>query len=396
MSHPRVAFGMTLYNHARHLPEALGSLTAQTDADFGLVMVDDGSVDDTERVAREWVARDPRLRYVRHAGRQGMVPTWRDAFAVARREFPSAEYFAWASDHDRWHPEWLAQVRAALDARPQAVLAYGLTERTDDAGLPLGKPPKAFDTTGDADPARRVLRFVAEPVGAGDMVYGLVRIGALEHAGVFRPVIQPDRLLMIELALAGEFVQLPEVLWFRRQPAEPSVVKQHTTLFAAGTAPPGLERPAWIQHGAVLMREYVRGGRRPASMSAAAMVAIVLRYQAGYLVRHHWKQTGWLHRLDQVWEAAWQRWKETKHAWRHFVYEASMRLRPKHIARTTWKYAERAGRHAVYDAAVARRKARAAGYETRMWLRAAAGRLRRVARKALYEILMLRHRFKEQ
>ncbi len=391
-THPAVVFGMTLYNNARHLPEALGSLLAQTDPEFGLVMVDDASGDETERVAREWVARDPRLRYMRHAARQGMVPTWRDAFAAARREFPSAEYFAWASDHDRWHPEWVAKVQAAMDAHPRAVLAYGLTQRTDEAGQPLGKPPKEFDTTGDDDPARRVLRFVAEPVGAGDMVYGLMRVAALERAGVFRPVIQPDRLLMIELALAGEFAQVPEVLWYRRQPAQPSVVKQQTTLFAAGTAPAGLSQPAWWQHGRVLVREYVRGPKRPPSITAGAMLALVLRYQAGYLVRHHWKQTGVLHRADKTREAAHQVWKEIKHAWRHFVYEASMRLRPKHIARTTWKHTESAGRHAVYYAAVARRKTRAAGYETRMWVRGAAGRTRRAGRKGLYELLMIRHR----
>ena len=40
-----VVFGMTLYNNARHLPAALDSLLAQTDPDFGLVMVDDASAE---------------------------------------------------------------------------------------------------------------------------------------------------------------------------------------------------------------------------------------------------------------------------------------------------------------------------------------------------------------
>jgi hypothetical protein len=89
---------MTLYNKARHLREALDSLLGQTAADFGLVLLDDASADDSEAIAKEYVARDPRVRYHRHAERQAMVATWREVVEIAASEFPSARYFAWASD----------------------------------------------------------------------------------------------------------------------------------------------------------------------------------------------------------------------------------------------------------------------------------------------------------
>src|SRR5688500_8494056 len=154
---PGVAFGMTLYNNARHLPQAIDSLLAQTDADFGLLLLDDASGDGTEAVAREYAARDSRVRYVRHAARRGMVPTWKEAVERALAEFPTARSFAWASDHDWWHPQWLASVRAALDSRSDVVLAYALTQRVDEALQPLDKPPKAFDTRAVDDPAARML-----------------------------------------------------------------------------------------------------------------------------------------------------------------------------------------------------------------------------------------------
>ena len=47
-----VVLGMTLYNNARYLPEALESLLAQTHADFTIILLDDASVDHTESVAR--------------------------------------------------------------------------------------------------------------------------------------------------------------------------------------------------------------------------------------------------------------------------------------------------------------------------------------------------------
>jgi len=53
--------------------------------------------------------------------------------------------------------------------------------------------------------------------GSGDMVYGLIRMRALEAAGVFRPVLNPDRLLIAELSHQGEIRQVAEPLWWRRQ-----------------------------------------------------------------------------------------------------------------------------------------------------------------------------------
>ena len=53
-------------------------------------------------------------------------------------------------------------------------------------------------------------------MSAGNMIYGLARARDVKACGVFRPVLVPDRLLIMELALRGEFQQVPEVLWFRR------------------------------------------------------------------------------------------------------------------------------------------------------------------------------------
>ncbi len=322
MPPPRVVFGMTLYNNARHLPEALESLLAQSDPGFGLLLLDDGSGDGTEAIARGYVDRDARLRYVRHAERQGMVAAWQDAFARATAEWPGAEYFAWASDHDRWDPAWLATLRGELEAHPEAVLAYGLTRRVDAGGALLDKPPRTFDTAGIADPLARALKFASEAAGAGDMVYGLMRAAAVRNAGIFRPVIQPDRLLMAELALAGEFRQVPRVLWYRRHAEEASVARQVHTLFTPANAPRGLGAIHWRQHARVLTREYVQAPRP--GLDAAAMRRLVRQYRFRSLVRHYSKSDAILHRAGQAVEHVYGAWKGVRHVWRHAVYETAV------------------------------------------------------------------------
>lgn len=242
---------MTLYNNAGHLPEAMDSLLAQTERDFALLMLDDGSDGASERIARTYEARDARVRYWRHRERLGMVPTWREVVEIARRECPSAEYFAWVSDHDRWASEWLARMVAELDAHPEAVLAYPQTHRVDENGVAVDKVPRVFDTSGVADPRERWRRFCWNGFGSGDMVYGLVRVRALEAAGIFRPVLNPDRLLIAELTQQGEIRQVAEPLWWRRQSAGASIERQRRSLFA-GSPPPRFNWPPSLQHAVFL------------------------------------------------------------------------------------------------------------------------------------------------
>src|SRR5262249_43997891 len=142
---PRVVLGMTLYNNARHLREALDSLLAQTYSNFVLLMLDDASSDETEAIGREYMARDLRVRYQQHAERKAMIGTWREVATLAASECSSALYFAWVSDHDRWDSRWLETLIAELESDSGAVLAYPVTRRiTTDSGEELEKGPRLF------------------------------------------------------------------------------------------------------------------------------------------------------------------------------------------------------------------------------------------------------------
>ncbi|MEQ1757968.1 MAG: glycosyltransferase family 2 protein [Vicinamibacterales bacterium] len=276
-NNPRVVLGMTLYNNARHLREATNSILAQAFSDFVLVMLDDGSSDETERIAREYEKSDPRVRYFRHATRQGMVPTWREVFERATSLCPSAEYFAWVSDHDVWAPTWLAMLVQKLDVHQKTVLMYPMSPRIDDQGRDLDKTPRDFDTAGLNHPIDRWEKFCWEGFGSGDMVYGLIRVQALRKAGVFRSVLNPDRLLIAELLLQGQIRQIHKPLWFRRQSGEASVSRQRETLFA-GDVPAGFALPPSLQHVLLLGREY-----------AKARPAVTTRMRATYLAASAWR-----------------------------------------------------------------------------------------------------------
>jgi glycosyltransferase involved in cell wall biosynthesis len=346
---PSVVLGMTLYNNAAHLPEAIESLLVQTDRDFALVLLDDASSDDTESVARAYAARDPRITYHRHEQRQAMIATWRDVVEIAMREQPAARYFAWVSDHDRWHPRWLERLRAELDGDPDAVLAYPITRRIGPTGVELDKGPRLFATTGCADWRARWRHMCHAAVGAGDMVYGLMRLSALTKAGIFRRVLRPDRLLVAELMLYGGVRQAPETLWFRRESNGASVDRQRHSLVLAGDEPKWFHTPPWFQHSVVLWHEYARPESPPLPISRMAWRRMLLRYQLTYGWKH-FRKTEASHAVGRgIDNVIWTK-KVTKHYWHHAVYNILVG------SRAAW------------------------------------GRTRRIARRCVYEVLMLTHR----
>jgi glycosyltransferase involved in cell wall biosynthesis len=340
---PRVVLGMTLYNGARHLPEAIESLLGQTCADFRLHLLDDASTDETEAVARRYEAADPRVCYHRHAERQAMIATWHEVVTLAAADCPSAEFFAWVSDHDRWHPRWLERMLAELDADREAVLAYPITRRMAQTGEELEKGPRLFDTSDCNTLDERWQRFCHDGVGSGDMVYGLIRIDALRRAGTFRTVLRPDRLLMAELTLQGRIRQVPEVLWFRRQSNGTSVERQTRSLVLEGRQPKWFGWPPWFQHTLILWREYARPEPRPLSVGRMRWAGMLLRYQVSYGWRHL-RKTETSHALGRgVKSAVWGR-KMVRHHYHHAVYNTLVG------GRALWGRTRRLWRRGVYEA----------------------------------------------
>ncbi len=128
---PRVTVLMTTYNGAAFIGASIESVLAQSFADFELLIVDDGSTDDTAGVIARY--SDPRLRLLQPAANGGIVAARNLGFAAARGAYVAA------LDHDDLaDPGRLAEQVAYLDQHPGVVLV-GTEIRIDDNGRI--KPP---------------------------------------------------------------------------------------------------------------------------------------------------------------------------------------------------------------------------------------------------------------
>src|ERR1700749_83796 len=92
---------MPAYNSGRYLAESVRSVQAQTFGGWELVVVDDGSTDDTGEVARRLAEADARVRYVRRPN-GGQAAARNTGLAEAR-----GRLVAFLDADDLWLPEKL-------------------------------------------------------------------------------------------------------------------------------------------------------------------------------------------------------------------------------------------------------------------------------------------------
>ena len=111
-----VSIVVASYNYGQYLREALDSIRAQTLANWEAIIVDDGSSDDSARVASTYL-NDPRFRLIERL-HQGQPATKNTGIAASRGEF-----IAFLDADDRWHPAKLAK-QLALMQRPEVGVAY--------------------------------------------------------------------------------------------------------------------------------------------------------------------------------------------------------------------------------------------------------------------------------
>jgi len=128
---PEVSVIMPTYNQSAYLREAVESLVEQTLQDWELLLVDDGSTDDTEAVLGTF-SGEPRVRIFRQPN-SGQVVARNLALRQAR-----GRYVAFLDSDNRWLPAKLRMQVDYLDAHPDVDVLYGGIRLIDHRGTVLG------------------------------------------------------------------------------------------------------------------------------------------------------------------------------------------------------------------------------------------------------------------
>lgn len=208
---PRVSIGVPVYNGERYIADSLRSLLKQTYTDFEIIISDNASTDQTERICREFAAADPRVRYYRNARNLGAAANYNRAFALS-----TGIYFKWAAHDDVCAPEFLERCVQVLDKHPSAALCHPRASIIDEQGNRLYDDDARFHLVAPL-PAQRLREYFLAGSWIFHPIFGVIRRSVLENTPLIGAYDGADFVLLAYLALAGECIEIPDRLFFRRE-----------------------------------------------------------------------------------------------------------------------------------------------------------------------------------
>lgn len=135
----RVDVLMPAYNAASTVREAVESLRGQTLRDTRIIVVDDGSTDETPAVLSELAAADARI-VVATTANQGIVEARNESLRHA-----GAEFIACLDSDDVAFPQRLEAQLAYMDAHPECVALGSAVEHVDENGVALPRMTQPGD-----------------------------------------------------------------------------------------------------------------------------------------------------------------------------------------------------------------------------------------------------------
>ncbi len=192
---------MPSYNTGRYIADTIASVQAQTYENWELIIVDDCSTDDTDRVVGPFL-EDPRIRYLHNEKNSGAALSRNRALQEAR-----GRWVAFLDSDDLWLPEKLERQVAFMEETGCAFSCTGYRE-IDQAGKPLGVHVSAPRRI-----TRRAMGRYCWP-GCLTVMYDQKALGLLQIADIRR---HNDYAMWLKLSRQADCCYLPQTLALYRK-----------------------------------------------------------------------------------------------------------------------------------------------------------------------------------
>lgn len=297
MSRVSVAAIVPVFNRPRAVLEALDGVLAQTLPPAKLIIVDDGSTDDTVARIEEWIARKrpsftTRLILQNNAG----AAEARNRGVAEARE---CDVYAFLDSDDIWPVDYLCRVSEAFAAQPEAVAACADRVNHDFASGAVH--PHSYAHYADGKRNATAIMFAEGPPGTSGVA---IRASAFHQVGGFDlawPTGQ-DYDLMLRVSLLGRWLYVP---------GAPVTSRNHLEVITGSGEPPlSLKYPDRAFRRVQMLHRFIfeRGGK--------AVVPEKL----------------WRSRLGEFWQRAGRKLAALgRHAEARTCYQRAVEMRPWHL-----------------------------------------------------------------
>lgn len=216
---PQISVIVTCYNIAPYLGQCLESVCGQTLQDLEIIVVDDGSSDETPQIIRDWAARDPRIKPILFE--ENTIGGVASA-ANAGMDAATGDYVGFADGDDYCEPRMFERL---YDAARQADAELSMCRYLEEDERSGERIPPADAARWDvynavtpvqltAETRKDILKFIAVPWRK------LYRRNWLEAHNIRFPVgdffFEDNPVHWMSLISAQQIVMVPEVLCYHR------------------------------------------------------------------------------------------------------------------------------------------------------------------------------------
>lgn len=196
---PFVIF-LPVRNGADYVAQAVGSIVAQTDPDWRLMVLENASTDDTVAIVRGFA--DPRITIHPAPRPLDMYENWHRPFEMLSAGLGGNPLVTFIGHDDYLYPDFVARMKALADASPGATLFQCMLDLVDGQGglIRPCKPVPAVESW--ADMAALMGWGLRDSVGTGYVCRAddYVRVGGMPK---LPRILYADHLLFLRLARLG-------------------------------------------------------------------------------------------------------------------------------------------------------------------------------------------------
>jgi len=213
---------MPVYNGDKFIKEAIDSLLRQKFANFMLIISDNASIDETEKICKKYAENDSRVIYIRQEKNIGAIENFKYVL-----EKSCSEYFMWAAHDDYWDEQFLAELVNLLDEGNDRVVAFCAVQHVDINKSIIRKYKKLKFL----NPGKFFLRFELNSFerfilqnhlhGKVNLIYGLIRREVLIKSQILNKWGNigwgADLLMVAQLLRYGNVAITTKELWRKTQ-----------------------------------------------------------------------------------------------------------------------------------------------------------------------------------
>lgn len=192
---------MVAYNRDKFIVQAIESVLLQNFSDWELVIVNDGSTDNTDKIIKKYIGRNLPIKYSLNIRNKGITESRKIALSLC-----DGEYVAVLDSDDVWvDKDKLKKQVDFLDNNKDYVLVGGMAGIIDQAGSVIGK----IDLEQTNARIRNKLLFSNQFIHSSIMFRKLV---VLEIGGYKEYKLGEDFEMILRMGKKGKFANLPDVL----------------------------------------------------------------------------------------------------------------------------------------------------------------------------------------